>query len=164
MVLQFHRTEQAVTKTRVVMTNEFGQLLHACRQHICAILNPVTLGVILGLVFGKLAGIVGATWLGWKLGLGRLPTAASFHHIIGVAMLGGIGFTMSIFISELAFYDQNDLLIQAKAGVLLASVIAGVAGYLILRRAPVSEEVSTVSDKTDEEQSEKGAEPDQAKS
>ncbi|SDK70164.1 Na+/H+ antiporter NhaA [Microbulbifer yueqingensis] len=129
-----------------------------------AVLNPVTLGVILGLVFGKLVGIVGATWLGWKLGLGRLPTAASFHHIIGVALLGGIGFTMSIFISELAFYDENELLIQAKAGVLLASVVAGVAGFLVLRKAPVSEEVSTVNEKSAEEQPEEGAEPDQAKS
>lgn len=105
-----------------------------------AVLNPVTLGVICGLVLGKLVGIVGATWLGWKLGLGRLPTAASFHHIIGVALLGGIGFTMSIFISELAFAGKDELLVQAKAGVLLASVIAGVAGFLVLRKAPVPED------------------------
>ncbi|SEA29617.1 Na+/H+ antiporter NhaA [Microbulbifer marinus] len=105
-----------------------------------AVLNPVTLGVIAGLVVGKLIGIVGATWLGWKLGLGNLPKSASFHHIFGVALLGGIGFTMSIFIAELAFYSEQELLIQAKAGVLLASVIAGVAGFLVLRKAPVSEE------------------------
>ncbi|MBB3061812.1 Na+/H+ antiporter NhaA [Microbulbifer rhizosphaerae] len=105
-----------------------------------AVFNPVTLGVICGLVLGKLVGIVGATWLGWKLGFGTLPTAASFHHIVGVALLGGIGFTMSIFISELAFPGNPELLVQAKAGVLLASVIAGIAGFLVLRRAPVSEE------------------------
>lgn len=105
-----------------------------------AVFNPVTLGVICGLVVGKVVGIAAATWLGWKLGFGRLPTAASFHHIVGVALLGGIGFTMSIFISELAFPGNPELLVQAKAGVLLASVIAGIAGFLVLRRAPVSEE------------------------
>ncbi|WP_444885696.1 Na+/H+ antiporter NhaA [Microbulbifer sp. PSTR4-B] len=105
-----------------------------------AVFNPVTLGVIAGLVFGKLIGIVGATWIGWKLGLGSLPKLANFQHIIGVALLGGIGFTMSIFIAELAFSYQNNLLNQAKAGILLASVIAGIAGFLVLRTAPVTEE------------------------
>ncbi|QIL89619.1 Na+/H+ antiporter NhaA [Microbulbifer harenosus] len=102
-----------------------------------AVFNPLTLGVICGLVFGKLIGIVGATWIGWKLGLGELPRSATFHHIVGVALLGGIGFTMSIFISELAFEGAPKMLIQAKAGVLLASVIAGVLGFLVLRRAPM---------------------------
>ncbi|MCX2794739.1 Na+/H+ antiporter NhaA [Microbulbifer thermotolerans] len=109
-----------------------------------AVFNPLTMGVIAGLVVGKLVGITGATWLGWKLGLGRLPRGASFHHIVGVALLGGIGFTMSIFISELAFAGQSELLVQAKAGVLLASVIAGVLGFLVLSRAPVSEEAEMV--------------------
>ncbi|WGL17678.1 Na+/H+ antiporter NhaA [Microbulbifer bruguierae] len=104
-----------------------------------AVLNPLTLGVICGLVIGKLIGIVGATWIGWKLGLGDLPRSATFHHIIGVALLGGIGFTMSIFISELAFAGNPEMLIQAKAGVLLASLIAGIAGFLVLRRAPIEQ-------------------------
>ena len=106
-----------------------------------AVFNPLTLGVIAGLVFGKLIGIVGATWIGWKLGLGSLPKGATFHHIIGVALLGGIGFTMSIFIAELAFAGRAEMLIQAKAGVLLASLIAGIAGFMVLRRAPI--EVAT---------------------
>lgn len=105
-----------------------------------AVFNPVTMGVIGGLVGGKMVGIVGATWLGWKLGFGNLPRGASFHHIIGVALLGGIGFTMSIFISELAFAGRPELLVQAKAGVLLASIIAGIAGFTVLSRAPMSEE------------------------
>lgn len=104
-----------------------------------AVLNPVTLGVILGLVFGKLVGIVGATWIGWKLGLGRLPRGATFHHIIGVALLAGIGFTMAIFIAELAFKESMELLIQAKAGILLASLLAGIAGFAVLLRAPKEE-------------------------
>ncbi|WP_444935278.1 Na+/H+ antiporter NhaA [Microbulbifer sp. JMSA004] len=105
-----------------------------------AVINPVTLGVISGLVVGKLVGIVGATWIGWKLGWGKLPKSANFQHIVGVALLGGIGFTMSIFIAELAFSSEYELLIQAKAGILLASVIAGVAGFLVLRKAPVADE------------------------
>ncbi|PCO04531.1 Na+/H+ antiporter NhaA [Microbulbifer flavimaris] len=117
-----------------------------------AVLNPVTLGVILGLVFGKLIGIVGATWIGWRLGLGSLPKGATFHHIVGVALLGGIGFTMSIFISELAFYGKEELLIQAKAGVLLASLIAGISGFMILRKAPISDEYAL--DESDEERDE----------
>lgn len=104
-----------------------------------AVFNSVTLGVIVGLVAGKLIGIVGATWIGWKLGWGTLPTSSTFRHIIGVALLGGIGFTMSIFIAELAFSGQTELLVQAKAGVLLASVIAGTAGFAVLRRAPTGE-------------------------
>lgn len=104
-----------------------------------AVFNPLTLGVICGLVLGKLIGIVGATWIGWKLGLGELPRSSTFHHIVGVALLGGIGFTMSIFIAELAFEGEPKMLIQAKAGVLLASVIAGVAGFLVLQRAPIEE-------------------------
>ncbi|BBM03906.1 Na+/H+ antiporter NhaA [Microbulbifer sp. GL-2] len=106
-----------------------------------AVINPVTLGVIGGLVVGKLIGIVGATWIGWKLGWGKLPKGANFQHIVGVSLLAGIGFTMSIFIAELAFSSQYELLTQAKAGILLASVIAGTAGFLVLRNAPVSENI-----------------------
>ena len=104
-----------------------------------AVFNPLTLGVICGLVFGKLIGIVGATWIGWRLGWGELPKFGTFHHIIGVALLGGIGFTMSIFIAELAFEGSEKMLIQAKAGILLASLIAGISGFLVLRRAPIDE-------------------------
>ncbi|WHI50118.1 Na+/H+ antiporter NhaA [Microbulbifer sp. MLAF003] len=117
-----------------------------------AVINPVTLGVIAGLVIGKLVGIVGATWIGWKLGWGKLPKSANFQHIVGVALLGGIGFTMSIFIAELAFSTQADLLIQAKAGILLASVIAGIAGFLVLRSAPVSEEFEGVHLEVEDEE------------
>ncbi len=99
------------------------------------ILNNITLGVVLGLVVGKLVGIAGATLLGWKLGLGELPQGCNFLHIVGVAFLGGIGFTMSIFISELAFAGNSGDLVLAKAGVLVASVIAGIAGFTCLLKA-----------------------------
>lgn len=99
------------------------------------IFNNITLGVTLGLVLGKLIGIAGATWAGWKLGWGELPHGCNFLHIIGVGFLGGIGFTMSIFISELAFAGSPNDLVLAKAGVLVASLIAGIAGFICLTKA-----------------------------
>ncbi|MCK7597699.1 Na+/H+ antiporter NhaA [Microbulbifer sp. CAU 1566] len=119
-----------------------------------AVFNPLTLGVICGLVFGKLIGIVGATWIGWKMGWGELPKSATFHHIIGVAFLGGIGFTMSIFIAELAFEGELEMLVQAKAGVLLASIIAGFSGFMILRRAPIEESLQTDKGEADKGEAE----------
>lgn len=90
--------------------------------------EPVTLGVIVGLVFGKLLGIAGISWIAIKLGIARLPAQTTFPHIVGAALLAGIGFTMSIFIAELAFAGQPDLLLMAKTGILTASLLAGLAG------------------------------------
>jgi NhaA family Na+:H+ antiporter len=90
--------------------------------------SSVTLGVIAGLVGGKTVGIAGSVWLAWKLGLGKLPAGCSMRHIFGVGLLGGIGFTMSIFIAELAFVNSPEDLLYAKAGVLAGSLIAGIGG------------------------------------
>jgi len=95
--------------------------------------DPVALGVVLGLLGGKLLGITGFVWFTVKLGWSRLPTGVGFTHVIGMALLGGIGFTMSIFIAELAFGGSPDDLLMAKTGILLASLLAGMAGYLWLR-------------------------------
>jgi len=95
--------------------------------------NPVALGVMLGLVGGKLVGIVGFIWLTVMLGWSRLPRGLGFGHIIGMALLGGIGFTMSIFIAELAFAGSPENLLMAKTGILLASLIAGFSGYFWLK-------------------------------
>lgn len=95
--------------------------------------HPVTLGVMTGLIAGKLLGIAGFSWLALKLGAGRLPEGVHFKQIIGVALLGGIGFTMSIFISELAFINSPQELLMAKTGILFASLIAGVTGYFYLK-------------------------------
>jgi NhaA family Na+:H+ antiporter len=97
--------------------------------------HPVALGVMAGLVLGKLLGIAGLTWLAVRLGIGTLPVGMNLRHLIGVGLVGGIGFTMSIFIAELGFAGQPENLLMAKTGVLFASVIAGVAGYLWLRLA-----------------------------
>lgn len=94
--------------------------------------SPVSLGIIGGLVLGKLLGIAGFTWVAVKLGITSLPQGLNFKHIVGVGLMGGIGFTMSIFIAELGFaHHETDLLI-AKTGILIASLIAGVTGFLWL--------------------------------
>jgi len=96
------------------------------------LMHPVTMGVSLGLIFGKVIGIAGSCWIALKLNIGQLPAETRFTQIIGVSLLGGIGFTMSIFIAELGFIHQPELLLMAKTGILFASLIAGVAGFIWL--------------------------------
>jgi NhaA family Na+:H+ antiporter len=95
--------------------------------------HPVALGVTLGLVLGKFLGITGASWLALRAGWAQLPTGTRFPQVAAVSLLGGIGFTMSIFIAELGFAGQPDLLVMAKTGVFAASLVSGVAGFLWLR-------------------------------
>jgi Na+:H+ antiporter, NhaA family len=94
--------------------------------------SPITWGVLLGLVLGKPLGIVGCSFLAVKLGVAQLPSAATWRQIAAVGILGGIGFTVAIFISSVAFDDPVRLL-QAKTGVLAASVVCAVVGYFSLR-------------------------------
>lgn len=94
--------------------------------------HPVSIGIVAGLVFGKLIGIAGFTWVAVKVGLTTLPQGLNFKHIIGVALMGGIGFTMSIFIAELGFAHHANDLLMAKTGILLASILAGVSGFVWL--------------------------------
>ena len=96
------------------------------------LLHPVTLGVSLGLIAGKVIGIAGTCWIALKLNIGQLPAGTRFTQIIGVSLLGGIGFTMSIFIAELGFIHQPELLLMAKTGILFASLAAGVSGFIWL--------------------------------
>lgn len=95
--------------------------------------SPVTLGVAVGLIAGKQIGVTLFTWLAVRSGLAALPAGMNWRSLSGLAWLAGIGFTMSMFIGGLAF-DCADTLIQAKAGILTASLIAGVLGYLMLKR------------------------------
>jgi len=97
--------------------------------------HPVTLGVMLGLTAGKFIGIAGASWLALKIGIGQLPAKTHFSQIAGVALLAGIGFTMSIFIADLGFSDQAEYLLMAKTGILIASLVAGIGGYIWLWKA-----------------------------
>jgi Na+:H+ antiporter, NhaA family len=94
--------------------------------------QPVTLGIVLGLVVGKPLGITLASWLAVRTGVAALPTGASWRLLHGVSWLGGIGFTMSLFIAGLAFPDAR-LLDASKLGILAASVAAGLIGWLLLR-------------------------------
>ena len=96
--------------------------------------DPLVLGVAVGLVVGKQLGITIAVLIALRLGLASLPTGVTMLHVYGASWLGGIGFTMSIFIAGLAFADDTRLAL-AKLGILVASVIAGVGGYLVLRWA-----------------------------
>jgi Na+:H+ antiporter, NhaA family len=93
--------------------------------------SPVALGVVVGLVVGKLVGVAGAIALAVRLGIGRLPRGITTRHIIGMAAVAGIGFTVSIFVAGLAFTDPV-LSNQATIGVLAASVLAAGAGAAIL--------------------------------
>jgi len=94
--------------------------------------HPVMIGVSLGLVVGKFVGITGFSWLVLKLGIAQLPKDTRFTQIAGVSLLAGIGFTMSIFVAQLGFGEREDLLLMAKTGILAASVLAGVMGYVWL--------------------------------
>jgi len=94
--------------------------------------HPVMQGVMLGLLLGKFIGITGACWLALRLGIGQLPSGTRFSQIAAVSVLGGIGFTMSIFIAELGFAEQPEYLLMAKTGVLAASLLAGVLGFVWL--------------------------------
>ncbi len=94
--------------------------------------HPVMLGVSLGLVLGKFIGISGASWLVLKMGIAELPKDTRFTQIVGVSLLAGIGFTMSIFVAQLGFSHNEELLLMAKTGILFASLLAGVSGYIWL--------------------------------
>lgn len=96
--------------------------------------SPVSLGIVFGLVLGKVVGIYGACMLGLKLKLYKMPEGVNHLMVLGVSLLAGIGFTMSLFITSLAFTDYT-YIAQAKIGILMASVIAGTLGYWVLWRS-----------------------------
>lgn len=100
-----------------------------------ASIGQVTLAVLIGLVLGKFVGIFLFTFLAVKSGLTVLPTGVTWKQIAGVALLGGIGFTVALFIANLSFSTaaQQDLLNQAKLGILLGTICAGILGYIVLR-------------------------------
>jgi NhaA family Na+:H+ antiporter len=94
--------------------------------------HPIALGVLAGLLLGKPLGIAGFTWVTLKLGWADLPTGLNMNHILGVGLLGGIGFTMSIFIADLGFAGLPEDLLMAKTGIILASAVAGFSGFFWL--------------------------------
>jgi NhaA family Na+:H+ antiporter len=98
-----------------------------------ALLHPVSLGIVLGLVAGKPLGVLAASWGVLALGLARPPEGVSLAHLAGAGCLAGIGFTMSIFVAGLAFADGSTLEGVSKFGVLSASAISGLIGWSWLR-------------------------------
>jgi len=96
--------------------------------------EPVTVGVVLGLLLGKPLGVLGFAWLATRTGVASLPQGVGWGAMAGAGLLAGIGFTMSLFVGGLAFPGSGELLDQAKLGILVSSVIAAVAGLLLLSR------------------------------
>ena len=114
-----------------------------------ALFGNISLGIMSGLVIGKVLGIAGTAFLAIKFGIARLPLGSTMGQIFGVAFLGGIGFTMSIFVADLAFIDNPQMIFQAKIGILAASLFAGAVGFLWLRffsRSEVQEPLMPISE------------------
>ena len=101
---------------------------------ISSLSQPVSLGIILGLFFGKQIGVFGFSYLAVKLNLASKPEGVGWNKIYAASLLAGVGFTMSLFIGNLAF-ESVELLNNAKAGILVASLISGIVGYVILKLA-----------------------------
>ena len=127
----------AFANAGITFTSEFFALLG----------GSVALGVMFGLLVGKVVGIVGSVFICHRLGWIQLPASLNYRHITGAAFLAAIGFTMSLFITNLAFVEKS-YLYQAKLGILVASLLAGISGYLILRGAPRSQETKSSSIQT----------------
>ncbi|MCX2575006.1 Na+/H+ antiporter NhaA [Pedobacter sandarakinus] len=109
------------------------------KEMLAGLISPLGLGIIVGLFAGKTLGVTLFSWLAVKLKWADLPTGAGWKHIVGLGMLAGIGFTMSIFIALLSF---NDLLFvsEAKFAILTASVLSGVIGFVFLKSVPAKDE------------------------
>ncbi len=102
---------------------------------VANLVDPLTLGVALGLLCGKIIGVFGFSSVAIGFGFARLPQNASWSQMFGVALLCGIGFTMSLFIGLLAFANNSTLQSEVKVGILGGSLVAGLLGYIVLRFA-----------------------------
>jgi NhaA family Na+:H+ antiporter len=98
------------------------------------LLQPIPLGIALGLVVGKQVGVFSFAWLAVKLGIARLPTGVNFKHVYGAAILCGIGFTMSLFIGMLAFENNasGEVVVIDRLGILAGTLVSALAGYVVL--------------------------------
>jgi NhaA family Na+:H+ antiporter len=99
-----------------------------------ALFHPVSVGIFLGLLLGKCGGVVGTCWVVTRLGWASFPGDMQWKHLYGVGVLAGMGFTMSLFITTLA-YASADLILHAKVGILAASLLAGAVGYVLLKQS-----------------------------
>jgi NhaA family Na+:H+ antiporter len=112
---------------------------------------PLPLGIAAGLFLGKQIGIFGSVWLSVKLGIAGKLRGATWLQIYGVSLLCGIGFTMSLFIGGLAFPGDPLLIEEAKIGILMGSLVAAIAGYAVLRFAPLHPQHGAVEADCDDE-------------
>lgn len=103
-----------------------------------ALQQPMAMGIIAGLFIGKQVGVAAFAWLAMRLGLAEMPNGVSWIQLYGVAVLTGVGFTMSLFIAGLSTPDP-EILDRAKTGILMASLLSGVFGYVLLRSAKMQE-------------------------
>jgi len=115
------------------------------------IFAPLPLGIAAGLFIGKQVGIFGSVWLSVKLGIAGKLRGATWLQIYGVAMLCGIGFTMSLFIGGLAFADDALLIEEAKIGILMGSLAAALVGFAVLRFAPLHPQHDAIESESDAE-------------
>jgi NhaA family Na+:H+ antiporter len=125
-----HRPVNFIVIPLFALANTAILLPHTWKSEI---FSSNSLGIELGLLLGKPIGIVGFTLLGISLGIAKLPDEINIRKLVGIGMLAGIGFTMSIFISNLAFSTNPDLIQSSKVAVLVASLMAAVIGWLILK-------------------------------
>ncbi|TIH14648.1 Na+/H+ antiporter NhaA [Marinifilum sp. JC120] len=102
------------------------------------IFHPVSLGIFSGLIVGKVIGICFASWIAVKSGIAEMPKTLVPGHFLGAALLAGIGFTMSIFITTLAWDASSPFIVEAKFSILAASIVAGILGFIVLRGCSLS--------------------------
>lgn len=115
-----------------------------------AVSSPVTLGVAMGLVVGKPIGVLLAAWLAVRVGIAQFPRGVNLHHMVGVGLLAGIGFTVSLFVTGLAF-ENPELIDEGKVGILAASTFAGIVGFTYLWFAPTGGRSDAEHDAADAE-------------
>ena len=99
---------------------------------INTIMNPVPLGILCGLFFGKQIGVFVFSYLSIKFNLAEMPSNSNWIKLYGVGILTGIGFTMSLFVGNLAFVENNQYMDGVKIGVLTGSLLSSIVGYILL--------------------------------
>lgn len=120
------------------------------------LLEPLPLGIAAGLFVGKQFGIFSSIWLSVKLGIAQRPRGSTWIQVYGLAVLCGIGFTMSLFIGMLAFAGRPELVEEAKLGVMSGSLLSGLLGYLVLRLAKPAADAARAEAEIDKEIAEDG--------
>jgi NhaA family Na+:H+ antiporter len=125
----------ALANTAIILSGDIGSMLT----------SPLSYGIISGLFLGKPLGIVVLSWIVVKLGWAKLPKGLRWRHIFGLGFTAGIGFTMSIFITNLSFEDTT-LLNTAKVAIMVGTVLSGVVGLLWLIRVEQSLETAAIEE------------------